>query len=119
MPARHRSGRTPTASSGKTPSPAHAQSPEHALWLEIKRHEVDVDAPYSSDGLLQINTFDDFLLGQSAAQNGSPIGASNVTESMGSSGLFRKDERYTDLAAFVQDDIKLTQAADCQRRPAL
>jgi len=77
--------------------------------LEIKRHEVDVDAPYSSDGLLQIGTFDDFLLGQSAAQNGSSIGASNVTESMGSSGLFRKDERYTDLAAFVQDDIKLTK----------
>ena len=77
--------------------------------LELKRHEVDVDAPYSSDGLLQISTFDDFLLGQSAAQNGSPIGISNVTDSMGSSGLFRKDERYTDLAAFAQDDVKLTQ----------
>lgn len=77
--------------------------------LEVKRHEVDVDAPYSSDGLLQVNTFDDFLLGESAAQNGSPIGVSNVTDSGGSSGLFRKDERYTDLAAFIQDDIKLTQ----------
>jgi hypothetical protein len=75
---------------------------------EVKRHEVDVNAPFSSDGLLQIATFDDFLLGQSAAQNGSPIGVSNVTDSQGSSGLFRKDERYTDLAAFVQDDIKLT-----------
>lgn len=49
------------------------------------------------------------MLGQSAAQNGSPIGVSNVTDSMGSSGLFRKDERYTDLAAFLQDDIRLTQ----------
>jgi hypothetical protein len=77
--------------------------------LEVKHHEVDVDAPYSSDGLLQINTFDDFLLGESAAQNGSPTGVSNVTDSGGSSGLFRKDERYTDLAAFIQDDIKLTQ----------
>jgi len=77
--------------------------------LELKRHEVDVDAPFSSDGLLQISTFDDFLLGQSAAQIGSPIGVSNVTDSMGSSGLFRKDERYTDLATFFQDDIKLTQ----------
>jgi hypothetical protein len=76
--------------------------------LEVKRHEVDVDAPYSSDGLLQIATFADFLLGQSAAQNGSPNGVSNVTDSGGSSGLFRKDERYTDLAAFMQDDIKLT-----------
>jgi hypothetical protein len=77
--------------------------------VEVKRHEVDVDAPFSSDGLLQISTFDDFLLGQSAAQNGSPTGVSNVTDSMGSSGLFRKDERYTDLAGFIQDDIKLTQ----------
>jgi hypothetical protein len=76
---------------------------------EVKRHEVDLNAPYSSDGLLQISTFDDFLLGQSAAQNGSPIGVSNVTDSGGSSGLFRKDERYTDLAVFIQDDIKLTQ----------
>jgi Carboxypeptidase regulatory-like domain/TonB-dependent Receptor Plug Domain/TonB dependent receptor len=79
------------------------------IGVEMKRHEVDVDAPFSTDGLLQISTFDDFLLGQSAAQNGSPIGLSNVTDSMGSSGLFRKDERYTDLAAFIQDDIKLTQ----------
>jgi hypothetical protein len=77
--------------------------------LELKRHEVDVDAPFSSDGLLQIATFDDFLLGQSAAQNGSPTGVSNVTDSQGSSGLFRKDERYTDLTAFVQDDIRVTQ----------
>jgi len=77
--------------------------------FEVKRHEVDVDAPFVSDGLLQISTFDDFLLGLSAAQNGSPTSVSNVTDSMGSSGLFRKDERYTDLAAFIQDDIKLTQ----------
>ena len=77
--------------------------------LEVKRHEVDIDAPYSADGLLQINTFADFLLGQSAAQNGSPSGVSNVTESGGSSGLFRFNERYTDLAAFIQDDIKISQ----------
>jgi hypothetical protein len=80
-----------------------------SFGLEVKRHEVDVNAPFVSDGLLQISTFDDFLLGQSAAQNGSPTGVSNVTNSTGSSGFFRKDERYSDLAAFIQDDIKLTQ----------
>jgi len=79
------------------------------LGAEVKRHEVDLDAPYSSDGLLQIATFDDFLLGMSAAQNGSPTGVSNVTGSGGSSGLFRKSGRYIDYAAFAQDDIKLTQ----------
>jgi hypothetical protein len=74
---------------------------------EAKRYQVMVNAPFSSDGLLDIRTFNDFLLGQSAAQNGSPDGLSNVTLSNGSSGIFRKDERYTDFAAFVQDDIKI------------
>jgi Carboxypeptidase regulatory-like domain/TonB-dependent Receptor Plug Domain/TonB dependent receptor len=75
---------------------------------EAKRHQVMVNAPFSTSGLLDIRTFDDFLLGQSAAQNASPDGISNVTMSGGSSGDFRKDERYTDVAAFYQDDIKLT-----------
>jgi len=75
---------------------------------EAKRHQVMVDAPFSTSGLLDIRTFDDFLLGESAAQNGSPNGISNVTMSGGSSGDFRKDERYTDFATFFQDDIKVT-----------
>ena len=75
---------------------------------EIKRHQVMVNAPFSADGLLDINTFSDFLLGESAAQNGSPNDESNVSSSDGSSGLFRKDERYTDFAGFVQDDVRLT-----------
>jgi len=75
---------------------------------EVKRHQVMVDAPFSLDGLLDIRTFNDFLLGQSAEQNGSPSGLSNVTLSNGSSGIFRKDERYGDFAAFVQDDFKVT-----------
>ena len=75
---------------------------------EVKRHQVMVNAPFSQDGLLDIRTFSDFLLGESAQQNGSPDGLSNVTLSNGSSGIFRKDERYTDFAAFLQDDVKLT-----------
>ncbi len=75
---------------------------------EVKRHQVMVNAPFSTSGLLDIRTFDDFLLGQSAAQNGSPNGISNVTMSGGSSGDFRKDERYSDFATFFQDDIKVT-----------
>ena len=76
---------------------------------EVRRNEVDVDAPFSVDGLLNASTFDDFLLGQSAAQNGSPIGSSNINSSTGGSGTHRKDGRYTDLAGFAQDDIRLTQ----------
>jgi len=75
---------------------------------EVKHHQVMVNAPFASDGLLDIHTFSDFLLGESAAQNNSPDGLSNVTLSNGSSGIFRKDSRYNDFAAFVQDDIKLT-----------
>ncbi len=75
---------------------------------EVKRHQVDVEAPFSIDGLLDIRSFNDFLLGKSAAENGSPGGSSNVSLSNGSSGLFRKDGRYIDFAAFFQDDVKLT-----------
>jgi len=75
---------------------------------EVKRHEVDVEAPFSIDGLLDIRTFNDFLLGKSAAENGSPSGSSNVSLSNGSSGLFRKDGRYIDFATFFQDDVRLT-----------
>lgn len=76
---------------------------------EAKRHQVDINAPFSTDGLLDIRTFTDFLLGQSAIQNGSPTGSSNVTLSNGSSGIFRKDERYSDFAGFLQDDIHLSR----------
>lgn len=75
---------------------------------EYKRHQVALDAPFTFDGLLQIASFPDFLVGQSAAQNGSPIGASNVTQSIAGSGLSRKDTRFNDAAAFVQDDFKLS-----------
>jgi hypothetical protein len=76
--------------------------------VEAKRTQVDVEAPFSMDGLLDIRTFNDFLVGKSATENGSPSGSSNVTISNGSSGQFRKDERYIDFASFLQDDVKLT-----------
>ena len=74
---------------------------------EVKRHEVDENQPVETDGLLQISDFADFLVGQSAAQNGSPQGLSNVTNSTAGGGIFRRNERYTDFAGFAQDDIKL------------
>ena len=79
------------------------------IGAEYNRDQVDLDAPFVMDGLLDIRTFGDFLLGQSASQNGSPIGSSNVTQSTGASGLSRKDTRYNDLSAFVQDDVRVTR----------
>lgn len=76
--------------------------------VEFKRHQVDQDFPEETDGLLQIGTIGDFLLGQSAAQNGSPFGLSNVGTSFAGAGNYRADERYTDSGFFAQDDLKLT-----------
>jgi hypothetical protein len=78
------------------------------MGAEVKRHQVDDNAPEEVDGLLEIGTFDDFLLGQSATQNGSPFGLSNVGTSISGGGVFRRNERYTDFAGFEQDDVKLT-----------
>jgi hypothetical protein len=77
--------------------------------LEVKRHEMASEAPFSEDGVLIIATFQDFLLGQSAAQNGSPFGLSNVTISNSGGGIFRRDNRFTDVAGFAQDDIRLAR----------
>ncbi len=76
--------------------------------LEFKRHEVDENQPQQVDGNLMFFTFADFLVGQSATQNGSPLGFSNVSGSIAGGGIFRRDERYTDFAGFAQDDVKLT-----------
>jgi hypothetical protein len=73
---------------------------------EVKRHQLDISEPFVEDGFLFFLSFPDFLLGQSGAQNGSS--SSNIFSSVGASGTFRKDERYTDVAGFIQDDIKLT-----------
>lgn len=73
---------------------------------EAKRHELVLNSPFVKDGFLFFLSFPDFLLGQSGTQNGS--GVSNVFNSAGSSGNFRKDQRYTDLAGFIQDDIRVT-----------
>lgn len=73
---------------------------------EAKRHQLVLNVPFTTAGFLLLQSFPDFLLGQSAAQNGS--GQSNVFQSTGASGLFRKDERYTDFAGFAQDDFRVT-----------
>ena len=76
--------------------------------LEGKHQEVMVNPPFVTSGFMEMRTFNDFLIGQSAAQNGSPNALSNVELTAAASGIFRKDERYNDLAAFVQDDIRLS-----------
>lgn len=81
---------------------------KHSLrfGFEVKRTQLNVDAPFVTDGFTFFLSFPDFLLGQSAAGNGSPV--SNIFEVSGASGLFPKAERYTDLAGFLQDDYKIS-----------
>lgn len=72
---------------------------------EAKRTQLEV-VPSQQAGDLIFLSFPDFLLGQSGTQNGS--GQSNIFYSSVGSGNFRKDERYTDLAGFFQDDIQVS-----------
>ena len=78
--------------------------------VEFKRHQVDENQPQQTDGNLIVPGIEDFLVGQSAAENGSPLGLSNVGLSIAGSGIFRRDGRYTNFAGFVQDDVKLTRS---------
>ena len=73
--------------------------------VEAKRHQLEV-LPSQEAGDVLFLSFPDFLLGQNGTQNGS--GQSNIFFVSGGSGIFRKDERYTDLAGFVQDDFHAT-----------
>ena len=73
--------------------------------VEVKHHEVMVNPPFVNSGVMEMFTFNDFLIGQSAAQNGSPTGMSNIFLTAASSGTYRKDQRYNDFAGFVQDNI--------------
>jgi hypothetical protein len=77
--------------------------------IEFKRHQVDENQPQQTDGNLMVPGIEDFLLGQSAVENGSPLGLSNVGLSIAGGGIFRRDERYTNFAGFAQDDVKLTR----------
>lgn len=80
----------------------------HSLRIggEAKRHQLVLNVPFVTAGFLLFQSFPDFLLGESAAQNGS--GQSNLFESVGASGLFRKDQRYSDFAGFIQDDFRVS-----------
>jgi hypothetical protein len=79
-----------------------------SFGAEFTRNQVMVNLPFVTSGFMEMRTFNDFLVGQSAAQNGSPEGLGNIELTAAASGNFRKDERYTDFASFVQDNIRLS-----------
>lgn len=80
----------------------------HSLRMggEFKRDGRTQYPTIFDKGLLIFPSFPDFLLGLSGAQNGTGV-ISNVLVSILLSGSLEKADRYSNLAGFVQDDIKV------------
>ncbi len=74
--------------------------------FQLERAQFDFDDPGPRRGILLFLSFPDFLLGQSAAQNGTP--ESNVFLTFGVAGTLSKAYRATNYASFFQDDFKLS-----------
>jgi outer membrane receptor protein involved in Fe transport len=80
--------------------------------FDYQRVDLNINVTGLGRGYLTFNTFSDFLLGESAAQNGSPAGLSNVQSANGTAlpvnGALNKI-RANQMGAFVQDDYKITK----------
>lgn len=74
--------------------------------FEVKRHQVNTAIPFGTRGVLGFLSFPDFLLGMSAAQNGTAV--SNISSVLADTGEFDKGFRYLDFSSFIQDDIQLS-----------
>ncbi|NUQ30789.1 MAG: carboxypeptidase regulatory-like domain-containing protein [Acidobacteriaceae bacterium] len=70
-----------------------------------EKNQFNFDDPNNKRGALSFQTFQDFVLGLSAAQNHSSY--SNVNSSSSQRGSYYKGYRGTSMAMFLQDDIKL------------
>jgi Carboxypeptidase regulatory-like domain len=70
-----------------------------------EKNQFNFDDPNNKRGSLAFQTFQDFLLGMNGIQNGS--GFSNVNSSGSQQGSYYKGYRGTDIAMFLQDDLKL------------
>ncbi len=73
--------------------------------FQYERAQFDFNDPGPRRGILDFLTFPDFLLGLSAAQNGTSV--SNVFVSVGIAGSLSKAYRAANYASFVQDDFKV------------
>lgn len=70
-----------------------------------EKNQFNFDDPNNKRGSVGFLTFQDFLLGMSATQNGT--GFSNLSSSGSQQGSYYKGYRGTSMAMFLQDDIKL------------
>lgn len=70
-----------------------------------EKNQFNFDDPNNKRGSVGFQTFQDFVLGLSAAQNRTAF--SNLNSSGSQQGSYYKGYRGTDMAMFIQDDIKL------------
>lgn len=82
----------------------------HTMRLGGSWNAVLVDRydAYLTRGSLAFASFPDFLLGMSASQNGSSN--SNVQTTQVANGIAQRHPRFRNLAAFVQDDVRFSDA---------
>ena len=73
--------------------------------FQFERAQFDFNDPGPRRGILDFLSFPDFLLGLSAAQNGTQF--SNIFLSEGIAGSLSKAYRANNYASFVQDDFKM------------
>ena len=73
--------------------------------FELEQIADNFDLYGGKRGSIGFQTFPDFLLGMSAAQNGSAF--SNIDNTVGYSGFRDKQFRTQDRFAFIQDDFKI------------
>jgi hypothetical protein len=73
--------------------------------LEFERIQYNFDLPGGHRGTITMQSFPDFLLGMSAAENGSPY--SNLFTAGALEGITDRQFRSRNWASFVQDDYKL------------
>ncbi len=74
--------------------------------VEFDRIQYNYDLPGGHRGTMTFQSFPDFLLGESAAQNGSAY--SNVYSSGAIEGITDRQFRIRDWSSFVQEDWKVT-----------
>jgi len=77
------------------------------MGFDIERTTLPFADPETTRGTIGFSTFPDFLLGMSAAQNGSAF--SNLSSARSLCGDAEKEFRETDYAFYFQDDIHVSR----------
>jgi hypothetical protein len=73
---------------------------------EFEYVQDNFDLPGVKRGTIDFLSFQDFLLGESGAENGT--GTSNLYSSSADAGITNRHFRVNNFSSFVQDDVKLT-----------